>query len=77
MIVDHEYKMNNKNNDTFWIDLIRKEMQNVGTYFKILDHNCYVPVVWKKVTGNMVFDVKMAFMRKARWVLYGHNILDK
>ena len=29
-----------------------------------------------KVTGHLVFDVKMDFTRKARWVLDGHNTPD-
>ena len=28
---------------------------------------------WWKVTGHIIFDVKMDFTRKARWVLDGHK----
>ena len=31
------------------------------------------PHRWHKVTGHMVFDVKMNFTRKLRWVLDGHK----
>ena len=47
-------------------------MQKFGIYFDILNRDCHVPVGWNKFTGNMVFVVKTDFMRKARWVLYGH-----
>ena len=31
------------------------------------------PPGWRLVTGHIVFDVKMDFSRKARWVLDGHK----
>ena len=33
----------------------------------------HAPVAWRKVSGHLVFDVKMDFTRKARWVLDGHK----
>ena len=30
------------------------------------------PPGWRKVSGNIIFDVKMDFTRKARWVKGGH-----
>jgi hypothetical protein len=32
-----------------------------------------VNVGWSKVTGHIIFNVKMDFTRKARWVLTGHK----
>ncbi len=32
-----------------------------------------MPPGWKKVTGHLVWDLKMDFTRKARWVLDGHK----
>ena len=47
-------------------------MHNIGIAFQILDEHEHLPVGWSKVTGHLVFDVKMDFTRKARWVLDGH-----
>lgn len=62
-------KKNNKN----WQDAIKKEMVNIGIAFEILDDDKPTPVGWSKVTGHMIFDVKMDFTRKSRWVLDGHK----
>ena len=46
---------------------------NVGIAFHNLERGEEVPNGWSKVTGHIVFDVKMDFTRKARWVLDGHK----
>ena len=74
--VDYAYKIDKKNKDTFWRDVIFKEMHNVGIDFEILDHDCHIPIGCKKVTGNMVFNVKIYFMRKASWLLNGRRNLE-
>jgi len=71
--VQHAYELDKENGDTYWRDAITKEMHNVGIAFEILDDGQSVPVDWHKVTGHIVFDVKMDFTRKARWVLDGHK----
>ena len=48
-------------------------MHEVGVAFEILDSDVALPVGFRKVTGHLVFDVKMDFTRKARWVLDGHK----
>ena len=48
-------------------------MTNIGIAFEILDKDTTVPVGWKKATGHLIWDVKMDFTRKARWVLDGHR----
>ena len=48
-------------------------MHNNGIAFEILGEGESAPHRWHKVTGHMVFDVKMYFTRKARWVLDGHK----
>ena len=68
----HAYEIDTKNGNDFWRKAIEKEMHNVGIAFEILDPDAHVPVGWNKVTGHLVFDVKMDFTRKARWVLDGH-----
>ena len=51
-------------------------MTNVGIAFELLGEGVQAPPGWHKVTGHLVFDVKMDFTRKARWVLDGHKTAD-
>ena len=51
-------------------------MQNNGVAFNIQELGTKAPPGWSKVTGHLVFDVKMDFTRKARWVLDGHRTPD-
>ena len=51
-------------------------MLNVGVAFEILDNERSLPVGWSRTSGHIIFDVKMDFTRKARWVLDGHRILN-
>ena len=59
------------NNNTFWKDALTKEMTEVGVAFEVLEENIKASVGWSKVTGHLVWNVKMDFTRKARWVLDG------
>ena len=68
---DHAYKINRNNKDKLWRNVIRKEMRKIGITFEILYRDRHMPVVCKRVTGNMAFGVKMDFTRKSHWVLYG------
>ena len=52
------------------------EMYNVGVAFEILEEGQKAPIGWSKVTGHLVWDLKMDFTRKARWVLDGHQTPD-
>ena len=71
--VEHALKLDQQNGNTFWRDAIRKEMTNVGVAFDILEKDDPLPIGYKKATGHIIFDVKMDFTRKARWVLDGHK----
>jgi hypothetical protein len=57
---------------TFWRDAIHKEMENCRVAFKILDEDEVAPVGFKFIKCHMIFDVKMDFTRKARFVAGGH-----
>ena len=73
----HEAKLlDAKNGNTFWMDAIRKEMANVGIAFEILGEGEKAPPGWHKASGHLIFDVKMDFTRKARWVKDGHRTPD-
>jgi len=64
-IADAE-RIDQKNNNHFWRDAIALEMQNNGVAFEILETGIKAPPGWSRVTGHLVFDVKMDFTRKAR-----------
>jgi hypothetical protein len=59
-------------NTTFWHDAIQKEMKNNRIAFKFLDEDERVPIGYKWVKCHMIFDVKMDFTRKARFVAGRH-----
>ena len=71
--VKDAYEIDKKNKNDFWAKAIKKEMHDVGVAFEILEDDAATPVGWKPATGHLVFDVKMDFTRKARWVLDGHK----
>ena len=71
--VEHALQIDATNGDSFWRKAIDKEMANVSVAFKILEKDQPIPVGWSKSSGHMVFDVKMDFTRKARWVKDGHR----
>ena len=74
--VEHVHKIDARNGNTLWRDALKKEMYNVGVAFEILDEGVHAPHGWKQVARHLVWDVKMDFTRKARWVLNGHKTLD-
>ena len=41
-----------------------------------MDENESIPVGYKKSSGRLIYDVKMDFTRKARWVKDGHKTQD-
>ena len=59
-----------------WMDALAKEMFNMGIAFEVLEEKQSAPPGWSKVTGHLVWDVKMDFTQKARWVLDGHRTPD-
>ena len=76
MSVEDCYEINHKIGNTCWHDAIEKEMMNIGVTFEILPEGQLAPNGCKKATGHLVFDVKMDFTQKARWVLDRHKTPD-
>ena len=74
--VEHVHEIDSRNGNTMWRDALKKEMYKVGVAFEILDKGAHAPHGWKQVTRHLVWDVKMDFTRKARWVLDGHKTPD-
>ena len=52
---------------------MKKEMTNVSIVFHILDHGEENPVGYEHINCHLIFDVKMYFRRKARFVAGGHT----
>ncbi len=65
-----------KNGNTFWQDTLAKDMGNFCVAFEILGPNAKAPPSWHKALGHIVFDVKMDFTQKARWIKDGHKTPD-
>ena len=60
-----------------WRDALALEMFNVGVAFEILEEGQSATIGWKKASGHLIWDVKMDFTRKARWVQDGHKTPDQ
>ena len=69
---DHAAALDRENGNTLWADALAKEMTNVSVAFEILPIGVKPPPGWKKSSGHLIWDVKMDFIRKARWVKDGH-----
>jgi len=62
-----------ENGNTLWHDAIQKELKNVQVAFKFLEEGEHAPVGYKEIPCHIIFDVKMNFTRKARFVAGGHK----
>jgi hypothetical protein len=70
--VEEALAIDKETNTTYWHDAIQKEMRNCKTAFKILDDDERAPIGHKWIKCHLIFDVKMDFTRKARFVAGGH-----
>jgi hypothetical protein len=61
------------NGNTFWRDAIDREMKELGVAVDILESGEIAPKGYQQTSGHIIFDIKMDFTRKARWVLNGHK----
>jgi Reverse transcriptase (RNA-dependent DNA polymerase) len=59
-------------NTTYWEDAIKKEMKVILPALDILENDKKAPVGFQEIPCHMIFDVKMDFTRKARFVAGGH-----
>lgn len=64
--------LDQENGNTFWFDAIQKELANVRVAFDVLEQGAKAPVGYKCIPCRLIFDVKMDFTRKARFVAGGH-----
>lgn len=71
--VDQALAIDNATGTSFWKKAIEKEMLNVMPAFKFLEEGESIPVGYQKIMCHMIFDVKLDFTRKARFVAGGHT----
>jgi hypothetical protein len=64
--IEHAYKLDRENGNTLWRDALALEMTEIGVAFEVLAESQRAPPVWSKVTGHLIWDLKMDFTRKAR-----------
>ena len=68
------YRLDDENNNTVWRDAVKKEMDNVSVAFEILEGDRSPSPMHIKLDTNLIFDVKMDFTRKARYVGRGDKV---
>jgi hypothetical protein len=66
-------KVDAENKNTLWMDALRKEMAAVMIAFKVQPEGTTHVPGQKRLPGHVVWDVKMDFTRKARYVAGGHR----
>jgi len=66
-------RLDKLNGNTLWMDALQKEMEAVWIAFEIQDAEVKHLPGYKKIPGHIIWDVKVDFMRKARYVAGGHH----
>ena len=63
-----------QNGETMWMNIVNKEITNVGIAFDVLEQWEKAPPGWRKASGHLVYGTKTDFTRKAIWVKYGQHM---
>ena len=71
--IDHAKALYAANANRLRQDALEKEMFNIEVAFQILEGDEALPVGWSPASGHIIWDLKMDFTRKARWVLDGYK----
>ena len=66
--------MDTLNGNKLWAESRKLEMSHVGVSFEVLKPGDKDPPGWKKASGHLIYDVKIDFTRKSRWVKDGNQI---
>jgi len=70
--IEDALEIDRQTKTTYWRDSIHKEMSNNNLAFQFLEENELIPVGYKWIHCHMIFDIKMDFTRKARYIALGH-----
>ena len=71
--VEDAFRLDRENGNTLWQDALALEMGEIGVAIQFLRNGERPSPGAVKVSGHVIFDCKMDFRRKARWVLDGHR----
>ena len=74
--IAHAKQLDMKNGNTIWMDALRKEMYGIQVAFDFKTHHASAPPGYSRSSGHIIWDVKMDFTCKARWVKNGHLTRD-
>jgi hypothetical protein len=74
--INHARQLDRVNENNLWMEVLQKEMFNIGIAFEVLNDGVSAPKGWNRATGHILWDVKMDLPRKPRWVLDGHQQAD-
>jgi hypothetical protein len=71
--------LDKENDNTYWNDLIKKEMDSVNKYgtFRIIDDDKRMPPGYQKITCHILFTVKFDLRRKSRYITGGHLVKEQ
>lgn len=75
-LINDVVRIDKENGNQLWTGATNLEMSNVGVAFQVLKKGECAPPGWRKASGHIIFDVKMDFTWKARWVKDGHRTPD-
>jgi len=70
--VERALEIDEETGTTHWRDAIRKEIKNIAKAVRILGEDKQVPVGSTHIRCHIIFDIKMDFTRKARFVAGEH-----
>ena len=70
--VEDAFRIDKENGNTLWQDALVLEVNELWVALDVLGDDAPLPPGYTKATGHIIFDVKMDFRRKARWVKDGH-----
>ena len=72
----HAEQLDIDNGNQLWQDAHDNEMFNVSVTFEILENGKSAPGGLTKTCGHLIWNLKMDFTRRARWVKDRHCTLD-
>eukprot|EP00985_Skeletonema_marinoi_P022630 scaffold14553_cov92-Skeletonema_marinoi.AAC.2 len=73
--VEDAFRIDRENGNNMWQQALALEMNSIGVAISFIRDGTATPPGLTKTSGHVhvIFDVKMDFRRKARWVLDGHK----
>ena len=74
--IGHALRIDKENKNTLWMDALLLEMETINVAFDFQQEGASAPRGYSKTSGHIIWDVKMDFTRKARWVKNGHLTRD-